>query len=159
MEQSGNRNGYILELTEEGDDAAKTGFFWTLFLVCGDPAAQETYFGGFDKSKVSPISCPDNVAFDGSGNLWISTDGNVLGSNDGIFTVPVAGPNRGQVKQFLSVPFAVRGLRSADLRGRQDRVRRRPAPGRDRRRDLREADLDLAAHRHVPASGDRLRLA
>ncbi|MFI7061847.1 PhoX family protein [Kribbella sp. NPDC050124] len=106
VEQSGNRNGYVLELSEEGDDAAKTGFFWNLFLVCGDPAAQETYFGGFDKTKVSPISCPDNVAFDGSGNLWISTDGNVLGSNDGIFTVPVAGPYRGQVKQFLSVPFA-----------------------------------------------------
>ncbi|MGW1340264.1 PhoX family protein [Kribbella sp. NPDC002412] len=106
IEKAGNRNGYILELSEEGDDAAKTGFFWTLFLVCGDPAAQETYFGGFDKTKVSPISCPDNVTFDGSGNLWISTDGNVLGSNDGIFTVPVAGPNRGQVKQFLSVPFA-----------------------------------------------------
>jgi secreted PhoX family phosphatase len=106
VEQSGNRNGYVLELSEEGDDAAKTGFFWNLFLVCGDPAAQETYFGGFDKTKVSPISCPDNVAFDGSGNLWISTDGNVLGSNDGIFTVPVAGPKRGQVKQFLSVPFA-----------------------------------------------------
>ncbi|TWD79661.1 hypothetical protein FB561_0725 [Kribbella amoyensis] len=104
-EKAGNRNGYVLELTEEGDDAAKTGFFWTLFLVCGDPAGQETYFGGYDKSKVSPISCPDNVAFDGSGNLWISTDGNVLGSNDGIFTVPVAGPHRGQVKQFLSVPF------------------------------------------------------
>jgi secreted PhoX family phosphatase len=105
VEQAGNRNGYILEVTEEGDDAAKTGFFWTLFLVCGDPAAQETYFGGYDKSKVSPISCPDNVSFDGSGNLWISTDGNVLGSNDGIFTVPVAGPERGHVKQFLSVPF------------------------------------------------------
>ncbi|HZX01359.1 PhoX family protein, partial [Kribbella sp.] len=105
VEQAGNRNGYILEIGEEGDDAAKTGFYWTLFLVCGDPAAQETYFGGFDKSKVSPITCPDNVAFDGSGNLWISTDGNVLGSNDGIFTVPVTGPNRGQVKQFLSVPF------------------------------------------------------
>ncbi|NEA36276.1 PhoX family phosphatase [Streptomyces sp. SID13031] len=106
VEKAGNRNGYILEITEEGDDAAKTGFFWTLFLVCGDPAAQETYFGGYDKSKVSPISCPDNVSFDGSGNLWISTDGNVLGSNDGIFTVPVAGPERGHVKQFLSVPFA-----------------------------------------------------
>ncbi|HEY0620436.1 MAG TPA: PhoX family phosphatase [Kribbella sp.] len=105
VEQSGNRNGYILELTEEGDDAARTGFFWTLFLVCGDPTAQETYFGGYDKTKVSAISCPDNVSFDGSGNLWISTDGNVLGSNDGIFTVPVAGPKRGQVKQFLSVPF------------------------------------------------------
>jgi uncharacterized protein len=106
VEQSGNRNGYVLELSEEGDDAGKTGFTWTLFLVCGDGAAQETYFGGYDKTKVSPISCPDNVAFDARGNLWISTDGNVLGSNDGIFSVPVAGPERGRVRQFLSVPFA-----------------------------------------------------
>ncbi len=54
---------------------------------------------------MSPISCPDNVAFDPSGNLWISTDGNALGSNDGLFSVPVSGPNRGQVKQFLTVPY------------------------------------------------------
>jgi secreted PhoX family phosphatase len=106
VEKSGNRNGYVMELTEGGNDAAKTTFVWSLFLVCGDGAAQETYFGGYDKSKVSPISCPDNVSFDSSGNLWISTDGNVLGSNDGIFTVPVAGSERGHVKQFLSVPFA-----------------------------------------------------
>jgi uncharacterized protein len=106
VEKSGNRNGYILELSEDGDDAAKTTFTWSLFLVCGDGAAQETYFGGYDKSKVSPISCPDNVTFDARGNLWIATDGAVLGANDGIFTVPVAGPERGRVKQFLSVPFA-----------------------------------------------------
>ena len=79
-------------------------FGWDLMLVCGDPAAQETYFAGFDKSRVSPISCPDNVAFDREGNLWISTDGNVLGSNDGVFRVPVAGPSRGHVQQFLTVP-------------------------------------------------------
>lgn len=104
-EAAGNRNGYILEMIEEGDDAAKTAFSWNLFLVCGDPSAQETYFGGYDKSMVSPISCPDNVTFDGRGNLWISTDGNALGSNDGIFSVPTAGPERGRVRQFLSVPF------------------------------------------------------
>ncbi len=105
VEESGNRNGYVLELSEEGDDAGRTTFSWSLFLVCGDGAAQETYFGGYDKTKVSPISCPDNVTFDARGNLWIATDGNVLGSNDGIFSVPVAGPDRGRVKQFLSVPF------------------------------------------------------
>ena len=49
---------------------------WVLLLVCGDPEAPETYFGGFPKDQVSPISCPDNVAFDAVGNLWISTDGN-----------------------------------------------------------------------------------
>lgn len=102
--QSGNRNGYVLELIPDGENHAKHTFTWNLLLVCGDPAAQETYFGGFDKTKVSPISCPDNVAFDPEGNLWVSTDGNVLGSNDGIFRVPVDGPQRGRVQQFVTMP-------------------------------------------------------
>ncbi|MGH3897655.1 MAG: alkaline phosphatase PhoX, partial [Pseudonocardiaceae bacterium] len=51
-----------------------------------------------------PISCPDNLAFDPTGNLWIATDGNALGSNDGLFAVPLDGPSRGHVKQFLTVP-------------------------------------------------------
>ncbi|MFC5730714.1 MULTISPECIES: PhoX family protein [Nocardioides] len=101
---SGNRNGYVLEMTPAGGDHAATEFGWSLFLVCGDPASPETWFGGFDRSKVSPISCPDNVAFDSEGNLWISTDGNVLGSNDGVFRVPVEGPSRGHVQQFCTVP-------------------------------------------------------
>ena len=61
---SGNRNGYVMELTEDGDDPASTTFSWLLFLVCGDPEAQEVYFGGYPGEDVSPISCPDNVAFD-----------------------------------------------------------------------------------------------
>ena len=72
---------------------ARRSFTWDLMLVCGAPEAQETYFAGFDKSQVSPISCPDNVTFDEEGNLWLATDGNVLGSNDGVFRVPVAGPS------------------------------------------------------------------
>lgn len=100
---SGNRNGYVLELSPIGGHGGRT-FSWDLFLVCGDPDAPETRFGGVDKSRVSPISCPDNVAFDRAGNLWVSTDGNVLGSNDGVFRVPVAGEDRGLVRQFLTVP-------------------------------------------------------
>ncbi|UYM03692.1 PhoX family protein [Solicola gregarius] len=103
---SGNRNGYVLEWVERGNDAGATAFRWNLFLVCGDPEAPETYFGGFPKEQVSPISCPDNVAFDPAGNLWISTDGNVLGSNDGMFAVPTRGRERGNVRQFLTVPVA-----------------------------------------------------
>src|SRR5512139_1036591 len=94
---SGNRNGYVLEVTENGGDHTSTKFTWDLMLVCGDPEAEETYFAGYPKDKVSPISCPDNVAFDKVGNLWISTDGNELGSNDGLFRVPVAGPDRGKI--------------------------------------------------------------
>ena len=101
---TGNRNGYILELTANRGDHTAPTFTWDLMLVCGDPTAPETYFAGFDKTKVSPISCPDNVAFDSAGNLWIATDGNVLGSNDGLFRVPVAGPDRGRVQQFVTMP-------------------------------------------------------
>ncbi|GAA4610999.1 alkaline phosphatase PhoX [Saccharopolyspora hordei] len=97
----GNKHGHVLEID---DDATGTTFRWGLLLVCGDPDDPGTFFAGFDKSRVSPISCPDNVAFDRHGNLWISTDGNALGSNDGLFAVPVAGPERGFVKQFLTVP-------------------------------------------------------
>jgi uncharacterized protein len=104
QQASGNRNGYVLELTEDGDDGASKSFTWNLFLVCGDPEAPETWFGGFPKERVSPVSCPDNVAFDRRGNLWISTDGNELGANDGLFAVPTSGPERGFVRQFLTVP-------------------------------------------------------
>ena len=97
-----NKSGQVLEIT---DNHAGTDFTWDLLLVCGDPAAADTYFGGFDKTKVSPISCPDNLAFDSHGNLWISTDGNALDSNDGLFAVALEGPNRGETKQFLTVPL------------------------------------------------------
>ncbi|MCM0621881.1 PhoX family protein [Nocardioides bruguierae] len=112
-EASGNRNGYVLEIVPGGGnrtslmkgDHGDTSFTWNLMLVCGDPDAEETYFAGYDKSLVSPISCPDNVAFDSVGNLWVSTDGNALGSNDGIFRVPVKGPERGHVQQFVTMPY------------------------------------------------------
>ncbi|MFC6094841.1 PhoX family protein [Saccharothrix lopnurensis] len=100
----GNRHGHVLELEERRGDNTATAFSWKLLLVCGDPNSADTYFGGYDKSQVSPISCPDNVAFDSRGNLWISTDGNALGSNDGLFAIPVEGRYRGRVKQFLTVP-------------------------------------------------------
>jgi secreted PhoX family phosphatase len=102
--RNGNRHGHILTIAEQGEDAAATRFTWVVPLVCGDPADPSTYFAGYDKSKVSPISCPDNVAFDAAGNLWIATDGNALGANDGLFAMPVQGTETGHLKQFLSVP-------------------------------------------------------
>ncbi|MGZ5403239.1 MAG: PhoX family protein [Nocardioides sp.] len=102
--QPGNRNGYVVEMVPGNDNHTSRDFNWNLMLVCGDPDADETYFAGFPKDRVSPISCPDNVAFDPEGNLWISTDGNVLGSNDGLFRVPVSGPRRGKVEQFATMP-------------------------------------------------------
>ncbi|MET7443067.1 alkaline phosphatase PhoX, partial [Streptomyces sp. NPDC005568] len=102
--RNANKHGHILELTERRGRAESTDFAWSLFLVAGDPADPATYFAGFPKDRVSPISCPDNVAFDPHGNLWISTDGNQLGSHDGLFGVATRGERRGELKQFLTVP-------------------------------------------------------
>ncbi|GGN17675.1 hypothetical protein FHR83_004191 [Actinoplanes campanulatus] len=102
--RNANKHGHIFEITEDRGDHTGATFTWQLPIVCGDPAAADTYFGGYDKAAVSPISCPDNVAFDSAGNLWISTDGNALGSNDGLFATPVEGRERGHLRQFLTVP-------------------------------------------------------
>ncbi|MFJ2174161.1 PhoX family protein [Streptomyces sp. NPDC087851] len=102
--RNANKHGHILELAENWDDPAGDGFAWRLFLVAGDPKDPATYFAGFPKDKVSPISCPDNVAFDPHGNLWISTDGNALGNHDGLFGVATQGERRGELKQFLTMP-------------------------------------------------------
>jgi secreted PhoX family phosphatase len=102
--RNANKHGHVLELTERRNRADATTFGWSLFLVAGDPEDPATYFAGFPKDRVSPISCPDNVAFDPHGNLWISTDGNQLGSHDGLFGVAVRGDRRGELKQFLTVP-------------------------------------------------------
>ena len=107
--RTGNRHGHIIELTEHGNDPTSLSFAWEIFLLCGTPAiqpvdspapilnAEATYFGGFDHSQVSPISSPDNIAFDRKGNLWIATDGQptTFGMNDGVFAVPVEGEQRG----------------------------------------------------------------
>jgi secreted PhoX family phosphatase len=102
--RNANKHGHIFEITEDRGDHTGTTFSWQLPIVCGDPKAADTYFGGYDKNAVSPISCPDNVAFDSAGNLWISTDGNALGSNDGLFATPIEGKERGHLRQFLTVP-------------------------------------------------------
>ncbi len=100
-----NKNGHIIEITERRNRADATKFEWNLFMVCGDTGQAGTYFAGWD-GPVAPISCPDNVAFDSAGNLWISTDGqpSSISKNDGLFRVPTSGQERGHLVQFLAVP-------------------------------------------------------
>ncbi|NTU81505.1 MAG: PhoX family phosphatase [Chloroflexales bacterium] len=102
--RANNTSGHIIELTETNNDHTATTFKWEILLLCGLPTDESTYFGGYDKSKVSPIACPDNVCFDNAGNLWIATDGapSAIKYNDGLFVVPVAGAERGHVQQFYS---------------------------------------------------------
>ncbi|PPF73095.1 PhoX family phosphatase [Rathayibacter sp. AY1E6] len=102
-----NRDGHIVEIIEDGGDQTGRTFTWNLLMLCGDQAQGDVvYFSGFPADQVSPISCPDNLAFDSVGNLWISTDGapSGIGYNDGLFKVALEGATRGRVEQFLSVP-------------------------------------------------------
>ena len=99
-----NAFGHIIEATEDGNDAAGTTFRWEIFLLAGRPDDPTSYFAGCSTEQVSPIGSPDNITFDSRGNLWIATDGQPanLKVNDAIHAVPVAGPERGHVKQLLS---------------------------------------------------------
>ena len=103
-----NRDGHVIELTETGNDAAALTFGWNILMLCGDPLApaSQLYFSGYPVDKVSPIACPDNLAFDSKGNLWISTDGQpgTIGYCDALHKVTLTGPDRGRVEQFLAVP-------------------------------------------------------
>ncbi|MGH2554703.1 MAG: PhoX family protein, partial [Actinomycetota bacterium] len=104
--RSNNKHGHIIEFLEQDNDAGATLFRWRIFMLCGDPDDPSTYFAGFDKSQVSPITSPDNVDFDARGNLWIASDSSrALEQNDGFFAVPVKGRERGYLRQFLTVPF------------------------------------------------------
>jgi hypothetical protein len=100
-----NKDGHVVEIVPRRGDHTARRFRWNLLLICGDPATAGTYFGGYD-GPVSPISCPDNLAFDSRGTLWVATDGmpSALSLSDGLFKVPLAGPERGHVQQFLAVP-------------------------------------------------------
>lgn len=102
--RANNKHGHIIEITPDRGDDTATGFSWKIVLIAGDPSDPSTYWGGYDRSEVSPISCPDNVAFDREGNLWIATDGNALGHCDGLYLMPLSGPHTGHLQQFLSVP-------------------------------------------------------
>ena len=103
--RAANKDGHVVEIIPSKGDHTRRYFQWNLLLICGDPSTAGTYFGGYT-GPVSPIACPDNVAFDSKGNLWVSTDGqpSALTLNDGLFKVPLEGPARGRVRQFLAVP-------------------------------------------------------
>ncbi|WP_166268102.1 PhoX family protein [Marinobacter caseinilyticus] len=72
-----NATGHIIRWLENGDDFAATSFDWDIFVFAGD-AGTETVVG--DEAVVTLdatnlFNSPDGLWFDGSGRLWIQTDG------------------------------------------------------------------------------------
>lgn len=99
-----NASGHIIELTEDKNNHAATRFTWGIFLLAGRADDPSTYFAGYDKSQVSSIGAPDNIAFDREGTMWVATDGapRAVKINDGLYAVPVEGGQRGKLQMFFS---------------------------------------------------------
>jgi secreted PhoX family phosphatase len=105
-----NIYGGVWRIVEEGGDVRATRFRWERFAVGGPNDAAR---GGHVFAQ------PDNMIFDGAGDLWMCTDmsGALVNQdprwsafrNNGLFHVPTSGPRRGQVAQFASLPNEAEG--------------------------------------------------
>ena len=94
----GNYYGSLLRLNEKNNDPLALEFEWDTFIA-----------GGPDTG----FACPDNLAFDPAGNLWMTSDisGPRIGTkeyetfgNNGLFFIPMSGTDAGRVIQIASGP-------------------------------------------------------
>lgn len=107
--------GWIVKLNEDGNDPAAMTFRWSAFAVGGEPAE-----GGLGFAN------PDNLEFDGRGNLWVVMDMSsdrlnkaipagrkdaegkdisqssirAIYGNNSIWMMPTLGPNAGKAYMF-----------------------------------------------------------
>jgi secreted PhoX family phosphatase len=105
-----NRHGHIIEIIAPGTNAkdrdhTATKYTWSMFMLCGDTKTHGgKYNPGTDPGQW--ISCPDNVAFDSKGRIWIGTDGAPTAAKtaDGIYAADVTGKGRALPKLFFQCP-------------------------------------------------------
>lgn len=102
-----NIHGHIIELLPPDRDHAADRFGWRIFLQGGDPADEKTQaFYLSPPSKEGWLSCPDNLAVDPEGRLWICSDGQekTIERNDGLYACDTAGAAAGQTRLFFTGP-------------------------------------------------------
>lgn len=90
--------GSIIRIIEKNSDPSELDFEWEVFSTGG---------------VASGFSCPDNLTFDSSGNLWVLCDisASLLNKdmqknfkNNSLFMIPTSGENKGKAFQFASGP-------------------------------------------------------
>lgn len=103
-----NVHGHIIEFMPPEKDHAADRFQWRIFLRGGDPktASDDAYYPG-PVTDNGWLSCPDNLAIDPEGRLWICTDdmNKTTGANDGLFATDISGKGYGETKLFFSGPM------------------------------------------------------
>ncbi|WP_299599865.1 PhoX family phosphatase [uncultured Tateyamaria sp.] len=119
-----NNFGQIVRWRPHGDNHASNTFDWDLYVMAGNPKAQEgPYKGSSNVNEGNLFNSPDGMAIDSTGLMWIQTDGD--DSNEGEFegmgnNQMLAGdPVTGEIRRFLTGPKGseVTGLTwSADRR-------------------------------------------
>jgi secreted PhoX family phosphatase len=101
-----NQHGHIIEIIPAGNDhAAETGR-WSLFVAAGKPGVDAGTQYHRATSENGWLSCPDNIAFDRKGRIWIATDGapGAAGIADGLYGADTEGPGRALPKLFYQAP-------------------------------------------------------
>jgi len=109
--RANNKFGQIIEiippLVDDKPDHTAIKCRWEFFLLGGDPAKPE--HGARYHGPVSAdgwVACPDNIAFDPQGRVWIATDGqdDAAGFSDSVYAADTSGPGRGITRLFFNAP-------------------------------------------------------
>ncbi|NCN26218.1 DUF839 domain-containing protein [bacterium] len=107
-------NSVFVSLTGNAKALRFYGSIAKLVPANGDHKSEEFKFSTFvSGGSASGLLCPDNVAFDSKGNLWVTNDVSekLMGKGpyssarrNGLFVVPTSGLDAGRVFQIASAP-------------------------------------------------------
>ncbi|MGZ9810263.1 PhoX family protein [Pseudoroseicyclus sp. H15] len=104
-----NDYGQIVRWRPVGEDHGADGFEWDLYVMAGNPAAEEAPYDGSENINAGNLfNSPDGMQIDTTGLIWIQTDGD--DSNEGDFegmgnNQMLAGdPETGEIRRFLTGP-------------------------------------------------------
>ena len=105
--RANNIHGHIIEITPKDGDHAAAEATWSIFVAGGRPGLDEGAVYHRAVSEKGWLSCPDNVAFDSKGRIWISTDGasDAAGIADGLWAADCDGYGRALTRLFFQAPI------------------------------------------------------
>ena len=101
-----NEHGHIIEIAPRDGDHAAAESAWSIFLLGGKPGQDAGARYHRATSDNGWLSCPDNIAFDSKGRIWIVTDGapGAAGVADGVYGADTAGFGRALTRLFYQAP-------------------------------------------------------